>query len=87
VIREANSLGMPVIASRMGAIPEAVQEGVNGLLFEPGNIEDLKSCMLKFIESPELVQKMALKMRKVKSMAEHALELEKIYRGIIESRG
>jgi hypothetical protein len=43
--------------------------------------------MLKFIESPGLVQKMALKMHKVKSMAEHALELEKIYRGIIESRG
>jgi glycosyltransferase involved in cell wall biosynthesis len=87
VIREANSLGLPVIASRMGAIPEAVQEGVNGLLFEPGNIEDLRRCMLKLIESPGLVQEMALKMPKVKWMAEHALELEKIYRGIIEGRG
>jgi glycosyltransferase involved in cell wall biosynthesis len=83
VIREANSLGLPIIASRIGAIPEAVEHGVNGFLFEPGNIEDLKRCMLRFIEAPGLVQEMALKMPKVKFMAEHAAELIEIYKGVV----
>ena len=36
VIREAFLAGVPVVASRIGGIPEAVTDGVNGLLFEPG---------------------------------------------------
>jgi glycosyltransferase involved in cell wall biosynthesis len=41
VIREAFSAGVPVIASRIGALPEKVHEGEYGLLFEPGDAEDL----------------------------------------------
>jgi glycosyltransferase involved in cell wall biosynthesis len=83
MIREANMVGLPVIASRIGAIPEGIQEGVNGLLFEPRNKEDLKRCMLRFIEEPQLIQKMVSKMPKPKLMVEHAKELEAIYQGII----
>jgi glycosyltransferase involved in cell wall biosynthesis len=86
VIREANSMGLPVIASRIGAIPEAIKEGENGLLFEPGNIRELRECMLRFIEEPGLLQRMALKMPKVKSMAEHADELIEIYKAIAHGR-
>ena len=38
---EAFACGLPVIASRLGALPEIVQEGYNGLLFDPGSAEDL----------------------------------------------
>ena len=41
VIREAFLAGVPVIASRIGGIPEAVVDGVNGLLVEPGDVEGL----------------------------------------------
>lgn len=40
---EAFSVGLPVIASRLGALAELVEEGVTGLLFEPGNAQDLAS--------------------------------------------
>lgn len=38
---EAMGSGLPVIASRIGALAELVVEGVTGLLFEPGNAADL----------------------------------------------
>ncbi len=41
VIVESFAYGVPVIASNIGGIPEMVVEGKNGLLFDPGNEEDL----------------------------------------------
>lgn len=41
VTREALSLGVPVIASRSGALPEAIRDGDNGILFAPGSATEL----------------------------------------------
>jgi glycosyltransferase involved in cell wall biosynthesis len=38
---EAMAYGKPVIASRIGGIPEQVEEGVTGFLFEPGDSREL----------------------------------------------
>lgn len=43
VIIEAHSVGCPVLAPRIGGIPEIIQEGINGLLYEPGNQQELAS--------------------------------------------
>ncbi len=40
-ILEAMSCATPVVASRLGSLPELVEDGVSGLLFEPGRSEDL----------------------------------------------
>ncbi|PWB82114.1 MAG: hypothetical protein C3F08_00455 [Candidatus Methylomirabilota bacterium] len=45
VILEAMSNGLPVIASRIGGLPELVDDGVTGLLFEPGDAEELANKM------------------------------------------
>ena len=45
VAREAMSLGIPVIASRIGALPEAIREGENGILFTPGDARELASIV------------------------------------------
>jgi glycosyltransferase involved in cell wall biosynthesis len=44
-IVEAFAAGLPVIASRIGALAELVSDGETGLLFEPGNAQDLASKM------------------------------------------
>jgi len=41
VITEALSMGCPVIAPRIGGIPEMILDGKNGLLYRPGDIADL----------------------------------------------
>jgi len=41
VILEAMALAKPVIASRIGGIPDLVQDGQNGFLFEAGNVPEL----------------------------------------------
>lgn len=50
VVYESLQAGVPVIASRIGGIPELVQDGVNGLLVEPGNAEAFVAAFERFIE-------------------------------------
>ena len=54
VLREAFASGRPVIATRVGDIPEIVHDRENGLLIEPGNPQALASAILEFIFDPEL---------------------------------
>jgi len=41
ILCQANAMSRPVIASRINGIPEYIREGVNGFLFEPGDVESL----------------------------------------------
>ena len=54
VLREAFASGRPVIATKVGDIPEIVRNRENGLLIEPGNTQALASAILEFISDPEL---------------------------------
>jgi len=50
---EAQSLGVPVLAARTGGIPEAIQEGLTGVLFRAGDAEDLRSKLGSLLRSPD----------------------------------
>ena len=44
---ESQSLGTPVLGARIGGIPELIEEGVSGLTFASGDVEDLKDKIVK----------------------------------------
>jgi glycosyltransferase involved in cell wall biosynthesis len=52
-IMQAMVWGLPVVASRVGGIPEIVDDQVTGILFDPGNIEQLSNALAQLIEDPE----------------------------------
>ena len=62
---EAFACGLPVIASRIGALAELVEDGVTGLLFEPGNAVDLAGKMRWAQQNPEKLQEMGYRARHV----------------------
>jgi glycosyltransferase involved in cell wall biosynthesis len=47
-----------VIASRIGGLPEFVEDGVTGLLFEPGNAGELADRIRLLWDNPELCQRL-----------------------------
>jgi glycosyltransferase involved in cell wall biosynthesis len=51
-IGEAMLLGVPVVASRIGGIPDMVTEHKDGILFEKGNHEDLAKAILQMWDEP-----------------------------------
>jgi len=48
-ILEASVMGLPVVGSRIGGIPEVVEEGKTGLLFEVGNHEELAEFLCDLV--------------------------------------
>lgn len=48
-IMEAQLAGKPVIATRVGGVPEIVEHGVSGLLSEPGNPEAISANILRVL--------------------------------------
>ena len=55
---EAFGCGLPVIASRLGALAELVEDGVTGLLFNPGDAEDLADKLQWAHAHPEQMRAM-----------------------------
>lgn len=58
VIIEAAAVGIPVIASRIYGITDALEENVTGLLHEPRDSEELHGQMKRLIDNPGIRKKM-----------------------------
>lgn len=54
VVREAMAAGKPVVASRVGGLPESIIDGETGFLFPPGDQQALSRSLLTLIDNPAL---------------------------------
>jgi len=87
---EAFACGLPVIASRIGAMAVLIEDGKTGLLFEPGSAKDLAKKIEWAETHPEIMLEMGKNARKEyeeKYTPEHNIrQLIHIYNGVIGTR-
>jgi spore coat protein SA len=51
---QAAAAGLPVVASRIGGIPETIEDGVAGILVDAGDVEQLAAALVRVARDPEL---------------------------------
>jgi glycosyltransferase involved in cell wall biosynthesis len=83
VIQEARAAGVPVIASRHGALAEKVRDGVDGLLFPPGDVSALRQVLQRLVAEPGLLSHLRQNIPPPMAMDEHVRRLEAIYDEVI----
>jgi glycosyltransferase involved in cell wall biosynthesis len=64
-LKEAMAVGVPVVTSCLAGINELIEEGVSGLLFEPGGVTGLAAKLESLLTTPELRQRLAANGRTV----------------------
>ena len=77
--------GVPVVASRSGAIPEVVEDGISGLLFEPERSEALADAVIQLLNDPDLHASLcAGARRRVRQLSSRhsAVASERLYRSL-----
>jgi len=83
---EAMAFGLPMIGPRAKGIPELVQDGNDGLIFEPDDEQDMADAMIKLMKDKHLRREMsqaALDNASDHSMERIGSELEQLYRDAI----
>lgn len=87
---EAMACEVPVIASRVGGLPEVVKHGVTGYLIEPGNLEAMAEAAIRLLRDEELHREMA---EQARAWAVHRFSSDQVvplyeafYRDVLERR-
>ena len=87
VVLEAMAMGKSVIGSRIGGIPEQIDEGKTGFLFEMGNVGELAAKMKALFQYPDMRRTMGMAARKKAeqeySLDAHCTTLLKIYKELL----
>lgn len=82
-IHEAFLTKTPVVASDIGGMKEFVRDGIDGLHFKTGDAEDLARVLRRFVDEPDLVERLSRDFIPIKTIAEDAAAMEFRYRGLV----
>ena len=89
VIHEAFMAGVPVVGARIGGIPDLVDDGRTGLLYDPRSPDELRAALRGLIENPQRLRSMAGLVRtapRVKTIAEDAEAWQRTYDEVLGRR-
>ena len=85
---EAMACGVPVVATRVGGNPDYVQDGVTGLLCDPGDPQSLAIAIDRLLSDPELRRRMGAEGRRFAierfSLEAHTQKVEAVYDRLLE---
>ena len=79
IIREAFAARVPVIASNLGGMAEMVRDGIDGLLFTPGDAAALAAVLSRLLDEPLLLPALRTGIRIPMSIEEDAAALRQMY--------
>jgi glycosyltransferase involved in cell wall biosynthesis len=79
VIYEAHAAGVPVVASRLGGIPELVTNERDGLLFEPDQADDLGRQIERLLTEPDLLARLGAGARAPRTIDDDVQGLVRLY--------
>ena len=90
VLLESMAAGAPVVATRVGGTPEAVQDGVTGLLVPPGDPGALARAIDRLLSNPELAETVGQSgrhlVRRHFSLDQMVQATERLYHTLLEKR-
>ena len=89
-VLESFALGTPVVAADIGGIPELIGPDVDGVLFEPGNVDDLAEKIQHLVSNrrslPEMGRRARAKIEQEYDPDTHYERVMSIYRGLLSQR-
>ncbi|HLQ49883.1 MAG TPA: glycosyltransferase, partial [Terriglobales bacterium] len=86
VIYEAMAAGVPVVASDLQGMAEAIKPEINGLLFPPGDVTALAEALRRLEGDRPLVARLSVNTEQPLTVKAHVSELEKLYQQVLEAR-
>jgi glycosyltransferase involved in cell wall biosynthesis len=78
-VDEAKAAGIPVIASRIGGIPEHLEDGREGYLFTPGSVDELERLIRRLAGRSDRVKMLRPSGEDIPTLDENAKDLETYY--------
>lgn len=87
VVLEASACGRPVIASRVGAVPDLIEDGKTGIIVSPKSVVEIRQALTQLIEDPhlrlEMGERARERMEKEFTIDAICQKLEGFYREVI----
>jgi glycosyltransferase involved in cell wall biosynthesis len=82
--QELSAARVPLVASDIGVLAETIRDGVDGLLFPPGDAQALAATLERLHREPHLLRQLQSNMRPTRLMSEHLIDVQSIYEEVLQ---